>query len=63
MIKDAPTLFSLLVKFSPIARQKFGERRREMKKTAEERLVKGSDGSWRLEYWKNRKKIGELPLA
>jgi hypothetical protein len=62
-MKDTPTLFSLLVKLSPIERQKFGARRRELKKSAEERLVQDAKGEWRLEYWKSKKKIAELKIA
>ena len=62
MPEETPTLFSLLTKLSPVERQKFGEKRRGKKKTAEERLVRGAKGEWRLEYWKGGKKIDELPI-
>lgn len=57
-----PTLFSLMARLSPVERQKFGERRRELKRNAEERLVQDAKGEWKLEYWRSRKKVGELPI-
>ncbi len=62
MPEEIPALFTLLMKRSPIERQKFGERRREMKKGAEERIVRGEKGEWKLEYWKGGKKIDELNI-
>jgi len=64
-MKPKPTLFSLMTRLSVEARQKFGERRRAFKARsgAEEHLVEGKKGAWRLEYRVGKKKIGELPIA
>lgn len=65
---DSPSnkfgIFSLMAKLSAEARQKAGERRRVFKaQGAEERLVEGKIGEWRLEYWMKGKKTGELKLS
>lgn len=61
---DAPSLFSLMAKLTAEERQKLGERRRAFKaQGAEERLVEGGKGSWRLEYWTGKKKLAELTLS
>jgi len=62
--KPQPTLFSLLEGFNAEERQRFSEHRRAMKARDgfEERLVRSKDASWRLEYWKEGKKIDEILL-
>jgi len=61
---EIPSMFSLMAKMTAEERQKFGERRRTFKaRGAEERLIDGGKGSWRLEYWSGKKKMGELKLA
>lgn len=58
-----PNLFALMTRLTAEERQKAGERRRIFKaQGAEERLVDAGKGSWRLEYWNGKKKIGELRL-
>jgi hypothetical protein len=60
----APSLFALMAKMTAEERQKAGERRRAYKaQGAEERLVEGPKGAWRLEYRIGKKKIAELKLA
>ena len=62
---EQPTLFSLLTKLSPVERQKFGERRRQLKNQpgVREELVKDAKTwAWRLEYWKGKKKIDEVRI-
>jgi hypothetical protein len=46
------------------ARQKLGERRRELKarEGVEERLVEAQKGEWHLEYWRGQEKIEVIPL-
>lgn len=65
MSTDAkPSLFALMAKLTAEERQKMGERRRAYKSQgAEERLVEGAEGEWRLEYWTGRKKTAELRIA
>lgn len=59
-----PSLFALMAKLTAEERQKAGERRRAFKaQGAEERLVEGKAGEWRLEYWIGKKKAGEQKLA
>lgn len=63
-VEKKPNLFSLMTLLTAEERQKLGERRRAFKaQGAEERLVEEGKGKWRLEYWKNKKKIGEQPIA
>ncbi len=64
--RETPTLFSLLTKLSPVERQKFGERRRQLKNqpgVREELVQDAKTGKWRLEYWKGKKKTSEIPLS
>ncbi|HTK60106.1 MAG TPA: hypothetical protein VL283_02775 [Candidatus Baltobacteraceae bacterium] len=59
-----PSLFALMARLTAEERQKVGERRRSYKaQGAEERLVDGGKGEWRLEYWIGKRKTGELKLA
>lgn len=58
-----PRLFALMAKLTAEERQKLGERRRSFKaQGAEERLVDGGKGTWKLEYWTDKKKLAELTL-
>jgi hypothetical protein len=47
------------------ARQKLGERRRELKARdgVEERLVEVQKGEWQLEYWRGKEKLEILTLT
>lgn len=58
-----PTLFSLMTRLTAEERQKLGERRRALKARdgVVERLV-GTAGTWRLEYWSDKVKLGEIVL-
>jgi hypothetical protein len=59
-----PTLFKLMARLTSEARQKLGERRRELKarEGVEERLVEAQKGEWHLEYWRGQEKIEVIPL-
>ncbi len=63
-IPTQPPLFTLMTRLTAEARQKLGERRRELKSQdgVEERLVEIEKGEWRLEYWRDKNKIEELLL-
>lgn len=60
-----PTLFKLMARLTSEARQKLGERRRELKARdgVEERLVEAKKGEWRLEYWRGKEKIEAISLV
>jgi hypothetical protein len=47
------------------ARQKLGERRRELKARdgVEERLIEAQKGEWQLEYWHGKEKTEVIPLT
>ncbi len=59
-----PHLFTLMARLTAQARQKLGERRRELKARdgVEERLVEVRKGEWHLEYWRAKEKIETIPL-
>lgn len=59
-----PTLFKLMARLTSEARQKLGERRRELKARdgVEERLVEAQKGEWRLEYWCGQEKVESISL-
>lgn len=59
-----PALFSLMARLTAEERQKLGERRRAFKaQGAEERLLPAGTGTWKLEYWIGKKKVGEATLG
>jgi predicted lipoprotein len=63
-VAKTPTLFSLMSRLTAEARQKFGEERRRWRKRdgIREELVDDGAGKWRLEYWQDKKKLGELGI-
>ncbi len=60
-----PSLFALMAHLTVEERQKFGERRRQMKGRdgVRERLIQVAGKIWKLEYWKGKEKLDELVIA
>jgi hypothetical protein len=54
-----------MARLTAAARQKLGERRRELKTRdgVEERLVEVKKGEWQLEYWREKEKLEVIPLT